>query len=55
MNISKNIMFYFYFKPIIGPEFESGSDQWTGECGPELTILTAHMVFFLNWVHAISS
>ena len=41
-------MFYFYFEPIVGPEFESGSDRWTGECGPELTILTAHMALLFK-------
>ena len=41
VNISKRILFYFYFEPIAGLEVRSGSICRTGECGPELAILTA--------------
>ena len=40
-NITKKIMFYFYFEPIVGSEVKSGSVRWTGECSPKLAILTA--------------
>ena len=38
---SKNIMFYFYFEPIVGSGVGSESICLTGECSPELAILTA--------------
>ena len=42
VNISKNIMFYFYFELMVESGVGSESFCHTDECSPELAILTAH-------------
>ena len=47
-NISKNLLFYFYFESIVGSGVGSESVCWTGECCPELAILTARMTLLFG-------